>query len=269
MPASVVKTLTAKVSEKKSRSVSAPWQAAQQSDEAEWSHVQNVIIGSNAIATKAAVETAYNLGYIPVILTNSLQGEAKSAATMFTKLSKYVVLAFANSGTKHTNTHLSAAELDVVHYGISKYEIKQIEDAISQAYNSHKAVCIICGGETTVQVKGTGKGGRNQEMALAFAIQINKILESEEMKCAADYHIEFFSAGTDGQDGPTDAAGAIVSKGLVKSATAANLDLQSYLDNNDSYTLFKTLEHGTCLVQTGLTGTNVMDIQLLVIKPIQ
>lgn len=112
--------------------------------------------------------------------------------------------------------------------------------------------CLISGGETTVTVTGTGYGGRNMELALAFAVEIEGVPG-----------ITLLSAGTDGTDGPTDAAGAVVDGMTVIRARARGLDADEYLRNNDSYTFF--LKAGGLLV-TGPTGTNVMDIQILVIE---
>ncbi|HEY7746370.1 MAG TPA: glycerate kinase [Desulfuromonadales bacterium] len=113
-------------------------------------------------------------------------------------------------------------------------------------------LCLLAGGETTVTVRGKGKGGRNMELALAFAIEIE-----------GQPGITLLSAGTDGTDGPTDAAGAIVDGETVVSARLKGLDPREYLDNNDSYNFFKTC--GGLLI-TGATGTNVMDIQILVLE---
>ena len=113
-------------------------------------------------------------------------------------------------------------------------------------------MCFIYGGEPTVTVKGSGKGGRNTELALAFAI-------------AADgmEGVTFLSAGTDGTDGPTDAAGAIVDGGTVKRAREKGLNPEDYLERNDSYSFFK--ETGELLI-TGPTGTNVMDLEIVLIE---
>lgn len=112
-------------------------------------------------------------------------------------------------------------------------------------------ICLISGGETTVTVKGNGLGGRNMELALSFAIEIDGI-----------DGITLLSAGTDGTDGPTDAAGAIVDGQTVARARAIGLDPGTYLENNDSYNFFKQINE---LFITGPTGTNVMDIQIMVI----
>ncbi len=112
--------------------------------------------------------------------------------------------------------------------------------------------CLISGGETTVTVKGNGIGGRNMELALAFAMEIEGI-----------EGITLLSAGTDGTDGPTDAAGAIVDGETVKKAKAIGLNPVEYLNNNDSYNFFKKIDG---LFITGPTGTNVMDIQITIIR---
>lgn len=115
----------------------------------------------------------------------------------------------------------------------------------------HLPLCLVSGGETTVNVTGNGKGGRNMELALAFAIAI------EGMR-----GISFLSAGTDGTDGPTDAAGAIVDGGTIPHARHMGLDPEAFLANNDSYTFFAKTGG---LVITGPTGTNVMDAQIMLI----
>jgi len=109
-----------------------------------------------------------------------------------------------------------------------------------------KNVCLLAGGETTVQVKGTGKGGRNQQFALAAAIALKNSSE-----------ITLLAAGTDGSDGPTDAAGAIVD------SSTYNDEAEKYLNNNDAYTFFE-LYGG--LIKTGPTHTNVMDLVVTLIR---
>lgn len=121
-----------------------------------------------------------------------------------------------------------------------------------RAVEAKGSKCLISGGETTVTVKGEGAGGRSMELALAFAIEIEGI-----------DGITLLSAGTDGTDGPTDAAGAIVDGETIKKARAIGLDPVEYLNNNDSYNFFK--KTGDLFI-TGATGTNVMDIQIVSIK---
>jgi glycerate 2-kinase len=115
-----------------------------------------------------------------------------------------------------------------------------------------RPLCVLSGGETTVTVRGHGLGGRNQEFVLAAAIALE----------GAD-GIVVFSAGTDGIDGPTPAAGAIADVRTIMGARTRGLDPQAYLDDNDSYHFFKGAKS---LVMTGPTGTNVMDIRLMLIS---
>ncbi len=111
---------------------------------------------------------------------------------------------------------------------------------------------LIFGGETTVNIKGSGKGGRNQELALRFA------LEAQYMR--SDW--VFLSGGTDGRDGPTDAAGGIVDYRTAARIKDSKLNAEQMLNNNDSYAALKAAGDLLC---TGATGTNVADVQLFLI----
>ncbi len=124
-------------------------------------------------------------------------------------------------------------------------EVKGTKDAESRS-------CLLYGGETTVTVQGKGRGGRNMELALAFSIEIE-----------GTGGITLLSAGTDGTDGPTDAAGAVVDGNTIPRAKSLGLDARKYLRNNDSYHFF---EKAGGLFVTGPTGTNVMDIDILIIR---
>jgi glycerate 2-kinase len=175
--------------------------------------VENIIIGSNRIATEAARQKAQGLGYEPVVLTTELQGEARDAA---------------------------------------RWLYRQVLESQSCLASGRKKISLIAGGETTVTVRGRGLGGRNTEMALAFAMAID-----------GTSGITFLSAGTDGTDGPTDAAGAVVDGQTIPKARVLGLDPQAFLDANDSYHFF---EKAGGLVKTGPTGTNVMDLQIILIE---
>ncbi|MBP3192198.1 glycerate kinase type-2 family protein [Natronogracilivirga saccharolytica] len=107
-------------------------------------------------------------------------------------------------------------------------------------------------GETTVTVTGSGKGGRNQEMALAMALAIE-----------GKRGITFLSAGTDGRDGETNAAGAVCNSMTAAGAREIGIDPESYLENNDSWNFFRKTDG---LVITGVTGNNLMDIQIVLIE---
>ncbi|NOY64337.1 MAG: glycerate kinase [Nitrospirae bacterium] len=173
--------------------------------------VENVIIGSNRIALKAALNAAEGLGLSSEIIDSNIQGEARVIGTRLAELA-----------------------------------LRKKEGA------SNRPLCLISGGETTVTVKGTGKGGRNTELALSFALQIQ-----------GHDGITLLSAGTDGTDGPTDAAGAIVDGKTIERGLSRGLDPLEYLENNDSYSF---LEKTGDLFITGPTGTNVMDIQIIIIS---
>ena len=123
--------------------------------------------------------------------------------------------------------------------------IQEIGDPISPP------ACLISGGETTVKIKGRGLGGRNQEFVLVGSTKI-----------ADMQNTVMLSAGTDGTDGPTDAAGAICDGKTIKGALRKGLDPKQYLENNDSYHFFQKLGD---LLKTGATNTNVMDIHLILV----
>jgi glycerate 2-kinase len=175
-------------------------------------NVENLIIGSNKKALEAAREKAEKLGFDTIIISSDITGEAKEVGKWFVK--------------------------------------KAIE--VKNKKSSGRSVCLISGGETTVTVKGNGLGGRNMELALSFALEIEGI-----------NGITLLSAGTDGTDGPTDAAGAIVDGKTVLKAKNLGINPEAYLMNNDSYNFFKKIDE---LFITGPTGTNVMDIQIIVIE---
>jgi hydroxypyruvate reductase len=114
-------------------------------------------------------------------------------------------------------------------------------------------VCVISSGETTVTVRGTGKGGRNQEFALAMAATLDRL----------GGRVSAASIGTDGIDGPTDAAGALVDGSTLARANAAGIESPTrYLDNNDTYAFFDAIGD---LIRTGPTCTNVGDLQVILV----
>lgn len=176
--------------------------------------VINRIVASNSQAIVAAALRAEELGFRTQVVSTDLHGEAREAGAWL------------------------AREAGKARNGVR---------------GEAKPVCLISGGETTVTVKGNGLGGRNTELALAFALGIE-----------GQKGITLLSAGTDGSDGPTDAAGAVVDGETVAQAQRAGLDPKEYLANNDTYTFF---DRAGGLVRTGPTGTNVMDLQLIVVVP--
>jgi hydroxypyruvate reductase len=188
------------------------------SGDASFLRTRNVVVGSSIQALAAVREKAAALGWKPEFVTAELQGEARDAARLL-----------ARKAVKTWD------------------ELKPGERR-----------CLLSGGETTVVVRGAGAGGRNQELALAFAMEIPGM-----------DGISLLSAGTDGTDGPTDAAGAMVDGSVVNQARNLGIHPEAYLGNNDSYTFFRRLDSQTGEkhhVLIGPTGTNVMDIQIILIE---
>lgn len=171
---------------------------------------RNIIVANNLQSLRAARERAGSLGFHTLLLTTALQGESREVARA-----------------------LAALLLEVRRSG----------------HPLSPPACFLLGGETTVTVRGRGKGGRNQELVLAAAIAI-----------AGVEGVAVFSAGTDGTDGPTDAAGAVADGETWARAKQMGLDPQGALQENDSYHFFRGIGD---LIQTGPTLTNVMDVTLL------
>ena len=141
--------------------------------------------------------------------------------------------------------------------GEAKFEAISLINKFMEISDKHPSekLAIISGGETVVNMKGTGKGGRNQELALSFLANVDKIPASLDWL--------LLSIGTDGIDGPTDAAGGIIDYTSTEALLSSKLDIHEYLDNNDSYTFLDSINS---LYKTGPSGTNVADIQIILIN---
>lgn len=172
------------------------------------------IIGNNGRALQACAKAAAEAGFTPLLLTTRLEGEAREVARVLASLAREV---------RASGRPIAAP------------------------------ACLLCGGETTVTLRGAGRGGRNQELALAGAIALEGLSD-----------VVLLSGGTDGTDGPTDAAGAVATGQTVARARALGLDARRHLEQNDAYPYFSALGD---LLLTGPTGTNVMDIQVLLVGP--
>ena len=175
--------------------------------------VYNLVVGNNLLAMKAAKTAAQNLGYRTLLLSSLVNGETRDVAKVHAAIAKEVLLS---------------------------------------ANPIPPPACIISGGETTVTLRGKGKGGRNQEFVLAAAMEI-----------AGWEEILVLSAGSDGTDGPTDAAGAFADGKTLQRGKTMGLDPRAFLKENDSYSFFQKM--GDLLI-TGPTGTNVMDLRVLLVK---
>ncbi len=175
-----------------------------------FNHVTNIIVGNNSIAAESAAEAAEALGYNSLIVSTMVEGEA--------------------------------AEVGTVLAGIAR-------ELAAKGRPLKPPAAVIVGGETTVNVRGSGRGGRNQELALSLARRITGL------KAVAA------SLATDGIDGPTEASGAIVDGETSTKASKAGLSIEKFLAENDSHSFFKKI--GDTIV-TGPTGTNVNDLVLII-----
>lgn len=135
---------------------------------------------------------------------------------------------------------------------IAKFWAAIIKHRLKERNKNSKPVCVIGGGEPTVSIKGNGKGGRNQELVLAVLNQLAHVTEN----------FYFSSIGTDGTDGPTDAAGAWIDELSATQANQKNLNMLEALDQNNAYPFFDAING---LIRTGPTGTNVMDVMFCLV----
>jgi glycerate-2-kinase len=181
-------------------------------------NTRNVIIAGLRQALGAAQLKAQQLGFATRTISATLQGEARAAARFLAQAARDELAAMRGGERR----------------------------------------CLLCGGETTVTVRGNGMGGRNQELALAFALEIEGLAG-----------VSLLSAGTDGSDGPNDAAGALVDGDTAANARSLGLEPIRFLDNNDSYHFFQQYDAAAglhCHLKTGPTGTNVTDIQIVILS---
>ena len=172
--------------------------------------VHNLIVGSNRLAIEAAADAARSLGYNTAILSSTLQGETRVVARVHAEI---------------------------------------LREVISSGNPVQRPACLLSGGETTVSVRGSGTGGRNQEFGLAAALAVAGLPNTVVL-----------AAGTDGSDGPTDAAGALVDGTTAARAGARGFCLIDHLARNDAYSLLDAVDD---LLRTGSTGTNVMDLNIM------
>lgn len=169
-----------------------------------------VLVGDNRQATEAALAAARAAGMQTMLLTTYLQGEAREAGRMLAAVAREL----AASGQPLP-----------------------------------RPACIVAGGETTVTLRGDGRGGRNQELALGAVADM-----------AGLEGLALVALASDGDDGPTDAAGAVVTGASLARARAAGLDPASYLARNDAYSFFEALGD---LLRPGPSGTNVNDLAFI------
>ncbi|KAM9324368.1 glycerate kinase [Gastrophryne carolinensis] len=225
-----------------------------------FTHVHNLVIGSNLIALSEAEQEARKLGYLPLLLSAAIHGDVKLVSQFFALLAE-VICSILTSSLRQSQLEHELLDL-ASRIAIPSLNLAERLQEIKAAGNVG-AICVLFGGEITVQVQGKGKGGRNQELALRVAAEWHRT-QAAMLGCK----MLFLSGGTDGQDGPTDAAGASCYPQLVAHALQSGLNVESTLGNSDSYGFFSQFQNGRHLLLTGLTGTNVMDVQVLLIRKI-
>ncbi|XP_015267167.1 PREDICTED: glycerate kinase [Gekko japonicus] len=227
-------------------------------------HVHNVIIGSNRLALEEAKHQAESLGYLTLVLSDAVCGEVSTVAYLYSLFIQFVCL--RGTGNDPLKDKVGAALSNLAgELQIPGLNLVDTLDVL-QGSQAEIPVCLLAGGETTVRLQGTGKGGRNQELALRVALELHRAKASGDGTSLEKYEAVFLSGGTDGQDGPTEAAGAFSSQELVGMAEQDNLSAEAFLSNNDSHTFFARFQNGRHLLMTGLTGTNVMDIHAVLIR---
>lgn len=215
-------------------------------------NVHNFIILNNEVAINKAIEVAKQLNYESMFLSKSVDGLVSEVVDAYIDLTKFLneTAKSDEPGVENDEILKSSGSKKIASGGLF---LTRIQNALNQAKGSGKrGLCLISGGETTVNVTGTGRGGRNQELALRFAL---KCIENNLN------NVYFLSAGTDGIDGPTSAAGAIGYK-------LENIEpnkIKDFLQDSDSFRFFES-EASDCHIITGHTGTNVMDIHILLMK---
>jgi len=176
----------------------------------------------------------------------SQQSKAIDAAGRKAESLGYEVIEYSDK-REHDTTTLAAYFADQVH-----------------SHTRRHPICLISGGETTVKLPAKpGKGGRNQSFALACLSQLVSLADGDDAQLQG---ITILCAGTDGEDGPTDAAGALPIRKILQEARRLGLNLNDYLARHDAYSFFNDTGG---LLKTGLTETNVMDYECVLIEPVQ
>ncbi|XP_054262446.1 glycerate kinase [Macrosteles quadrilineatus] len=225
-------------------------------------HVQNVLIGNNRIALEAASRECAAFGFNPVIITDSISGFVSEVADLYMRLISLLCKLLQEKVALGDFINEINPILD--HMKVDKHVKESIYAYVLNHGTEAEKFCLIFGGEPTVKVTGDGLGGRNQELALRIGSKLyeHETNDSDLVNC----DVIFLSGGTDGVDGPTNAAGALTYSGQIKHAIEEGIDPQDYLRRNDSHNFYRHFNKGRDLIVTGHTGVNVMDIHLLVVQ---
>nr|XP_002131365.1 glycerate kinase-like [Ciona intestinalis] len=218
-------------------------------------NIDNILVGNNIIAVEAACAKAQEFGCTTLVLSSAVQGEAKDIGTSFMKMASAITKLVLEPENRLNTEHEIKELLKTI---LPEESIQKFIEDVKDVVSFDNPVCIIGAGESTVNLsKQHGKGGRNQEMTLSALVELQDLFQH-----MSGVNVCFLSAGTDGQDGPTDAAGAVFS-----TLDYSDIDIviaKEHLIRHDSYNFFK--HHYKELVTCGMTGTNVMDIHILLLS---
>lgn len=192
-------------------------------------------------------------------LNHQVPETPKPGDPVFAKSHTYLI------GTNRVALEAAAGTAKSLHYtpviltnalqGEARDKARELVSQVRQ-YDGPRPACLLLGGETTVTINNPGKGGRNQEFALAALLALQEAFPD------GDNMPVLLSAGTDGTDGPTNAAGAVVDKGVMQLAAKRDLSPEKFLEQNDSWNFFHQADGH---IITGPTHTNVMDIIVVLI----
>ncbi|KAK8785336.1 hypothetical protein V5799_008297 [Amblyomma americanum] len=220
----------------------------------------NVLIGNNKVASRAVCLLGRQMGYQSYLLTTSLVGESRLVGRALAHLAFYICYGESDVPVVHDPVTEIAQHLQVRYR-----DLEQLKESAERAFDLGRPICVVAAGETTVRVTGPGKGGRCQELALAAAIELDQLFNRPELQ-PQRAELLVMAAGTDGQDGPTDAAGAMAHIATIPEARAQGINAAEDLERNDSHHFFRTYSNGADHLITGLTGTNVMDLHMLLLR---
>ncbi|XP_023245491.1 glycerate kinase [Copidosoma floridanum] len=253
--------------------------------------VENIIIGNNESALEASAKAAQKLDLEGVILSNKVEGNVKDVSVAYAQLAESICHALDKGFSNKEDFIAEISKHDVSVLNLNKEKLEKAYEAFT-SLREGKGVLLLIGGEPTVVVEGDGKGGRNQELALQFSLDwLSQIAKKPEL---SRYFVEFLSIATDGQDGPTDAAGAFGKPGISPKMKLLMQDLkdekkktfdtkklqaidkkiqevtsmlpENVLQRNDTYSFYSKFENGKNHLITGPTGTNVMDLNYIYLR---
>ncbi|XP_072751738.1 glycerate kinase [Anoplolepis gracilipes] len=283
----------------------------------QFKHVTNIILGNNTMALETASFEALRKKLIPIILRSDVTGNVQDVSLAYVHITSLICQVLLKE-LKREEFYDRVRTIPILSLSIDK-----IDEIFHKITNSLGGIVLIGGGEPTVVVTGQGKGGRNQELALRFSL--DWLAKIKSYPRFAEYDVIMLSGGTDGQDGPTDAAGAFGYPSIapimhnvyaqIKSMTTKNVSRtlseqeikeisdkkssntieesvsaqehnehdidrlmlttmevermlpENTLKENDTYNFYSRFKKGIDLIKTGITGTNVMDLHFIYIKP--